>query len=395
MHSIYLPDENGQKRMAYLIGFIDEHSRRLTHAQFYFDSTLTRLEDCLKKAIIKLGAPSNLYLDNGQIYISKNFKLICARLGIRLRYGKAYHPEGRGKIEKFWQYVQSSFISEIKNNHVDNIIELNDLFFGWLKAEYHDRVHSSLGMTPVQKWNQSKDNGARLKYFSPVEIDEAFLHYDQRTVNKYGVISFQGNNYEVDGTLVGKKIGLRYDPFHLDKIHIYHQDKYLGLARIIDLIKQKHKDVENVDKDPIITSDASKKYFKNIKSNYQQYLQKQLDEPIDIVDNQVHLPADKQKKDNESLHKVPDEKTEVIKREEFIKIITSSLNLDNLTFSQKGKLYQLWQTFKEFNPDYLTSIIEDIKEKTPDYNNNFLYYLAQIKNLYLEKLKEKTKGGTK
>ena len=347
----------------------------------------------MKKAIIKLGAPSNLYLDNGQIYISKNFKLICARLGIRLRYGKAYHPEGRGKIEKFWQYVQSSFISEIKNNHVDNIIELNDLFFGWLKAEYHDRVHSSLGMTPVQKWNQSKDNGARLKYFSPVEIDEAFLHYDQRTVNKYGVISFQGNNYEVDGTLVGKKIGLRYDPFHLDKIHIYHQDKYLGLARIIDLIKQKHKDVENVDKDPIITSDASKKYFKNIKSNYQQYLQKQLDEPIDIVDNQVHLPADKQKKDNESLHKVPDEKTEVIKREEFIKIITSSLNLDNLTFSQKGKLYQLWQTFKEFNPDYLTSIIDDIKEKTPDYNNNFLYYLAQIKNLYLEKLKEKTKGG--
>jgi len=393
MHSVYLPDENGQKRMAYLIGFLDEHSRRITHAQFYFDSTLTRLEDCLKKAIIKFGAPDNLYVDNGRIYISKNFKLICARLGIHLRYGKAYHPEGRGKIEKLWQYVQNSFISEIKNNHVDNIIELNDLFSGWLKAEYHDKVHSSLGMTPVQKWNQSKDNKARLKYFSPVEIDEAFLHYAQRTVNKYGVISFCGNNYEVDGTLVGKKIGLRYDPFHLDKIHIYHQDKYLGLARIIDLSKQKHKDVENVDKDPIITSQASKNYFENIKSNYQQYLQKQLDEPIEIVDNQIKLPADKQKKDKKSLHKIPDEKTEVIKRKEFVEIISSSLNMDNLTFSQKGKLYQLWQTFKEFNPDYLTSIIEDIKEKTPDYNNNFLFYLAQIKNLYLEKLNEKTKGG--
>ena len=393
MHSIYLPDENGRKRMAYLIGFLDEHSRLITHAQFYFDSTLTRLEDCLKKAIIKFGAPDNLYVDNGRIYISKNFKLICARLGIRLRYGKAYHPEGRGKIEKLWQYVQSSFISELKNNHVDNIIELNDLFSAWIKAEYHDKVHSSLGMTPIEKWNQSKDNGARLKYFSPVEIDEAFLHYAQRTVSKYGVISFCGNNYEVDGTLVGKKIGLRYDPFHLDKIHIYHNDKYFGLARIIDLSKQKHKDVEKVEKDPVITSQASKKYFDNIKSDYQQYLQKQLDEPVEIVDNKVKHPADKQKKDKEKLHEVPDEKTEVIKRKEFVEIISSSLNMDNLTFSQKGKLYQLWQTFKEFNPDYLTAIIEDIKEKTPDYNNNFLYYLAQIKNLYLKKLNEKTKGG--
>ena len=397
MHAVYLPDENGQKRMAYLIGFLDEHSRRITHAQFYFDSTLTRLEDCLKKAIIKFGAPSNLYVDNGRIYISKNFKLICARLGIRLRYGKAYHPEGRGKIEKLWQYVQNSFISEIKNNHVDNIVELNDLFAGWLKAEYHDKVHSSLGMTPVQKWNQSKDNGARLEYFSPVEIDEAFLHYAQRTVNKYGVISFQGNNYEVDGTLVGKKIGLRYDPFHLDKIHIYHQDKYLGLARIVDLSKQKHKDVENVEEDPIITSEASKKYFENIKSDYQDYLEQQLKEPVEIVNDQVKTQNDKdndEQKDNEqTTPETPEEKVEVIERSEFVDLIVSSLDIDNLTFAQKGKLYELWSTFKEFNPEYLTSIIEDIKDKTKDYNDNFLYYLAQIKKLYQEKLNKKNKGG--
>jgi hypothetical protein len=181
----------------------------------------------------------------------------------------------------------------------------------------------------------------------------------------------------------------------LDKVHIYYDDKYFGLARIIDLTKQKHKDVQNVEQDPIVTSDASKQYFDNIKSNYQEYLQKQLDEPIKIVDNQVKTPDTEQKNDEDPLPKVPDEKTEVIKRKEFVDIITSSLKMDNLSFAQKGKLYELWQTFKEFNPEYLTSIIDDIKDKSPDYNKNFLYYLAQIKDLYLKKLSKNTKGGQK
>ena len=396
MSAFYLPDVQGKKRMVYLIGFLDDASRRLTHVQFYFDSTLPRLEDCLKKAVIKFGAPDTLFVDNGRIFIADNFKLICARLGIRLKYGKAYHPEGRGKIEKFWQYVQDSFISELRHNKVDNIVELNDLFFGWLKLEYHDRIHSSLGVTPIEKWDQSKNKGARLNYFSPVEIDKAFLHYSERKVDKYGTISFQGNKYEVDGSLVGKKIGLRYDPFHLDKVHLYYQDKYFGLGRIIDLSKQKHKDVQNIEQDPIVTSKTSKMYFDNIKSNYQDYLQKQLNEPIEIVDNQIKTPDIKKEENEESINKVPDEKKVVIKRKKFVNIVTSSLNITNLSFAQKGKLYELWATFKEFNPKHLTAIIEDIKKNTPDYNNNFLYYLAQIKNMYLERTKkdyQKSKGG--
>jgi transposase InsO family protein len=393
MHAFYLPDGNGDKKLCYLIAFMDDHSRRITHAQFYFDATLTRLEDCLKKAIIKFGAPKTLYIDNGQIYIANNFKLICARLGIRLKYATPYSPEGKGKIEKYWQFVQNSFISEIKNNKIDNIVELNDLFSAWLKKEYHEKIHTSLGTTPLERWQKSLDNGAKLNYFSPVQIDEAFLYYAQRKVTKYGTISFQGNKYEVDGTLIGKKIGLRYNPFHLDKIHIYYQDKYYGLARIIDLDKQKHKDVLNVEEDPIITSDISKQYFDNIKSNYQEYLQQQLD--MSINTDSLKSPPDSESDEDEDQnnddvkYRPAKEKKEIIKRKEFVEIITSSLDMENISFAQKGKLYELWGTFKEFNRDILLSIINDIKDKTPDYNNNFLFYLAQIKKTYLDK----TKGG--
>lgn len=382
MGAFYLPNKNNEKKLTYLIAFIDDHSRRITHGQFYFDATLNRLEDCLRKAVTKCGAPTSAYFDNGKIYVSNNFKLICARLGITLKYAKAYHPEGKGKIEKFWNFVQTSFLSEIKVNRIDNIIELNDLFAAWLKKEYHDKVHTSLGVTPLERWEKSLQDGAQLRYFSPVQIDEAFLHYDERLVTKYGTISFLGNTYEVDGVLVNKQVGLRYNPFHLEQVHIYYQDQYFGLARIIDLNRQKHRDVNNIEEDPEVDSDISRQYFEHIKSDYQSYLEEQLNTPLTVDDKQSL--EQKPISQDDTIYHAPDEPTQAISRDEFVTIISSSLD-DELTFAEKGKIHELWQTFKEFNRELLISIIEDIKDKTPDYNRSFLYYLSQIKSIYLEK----------
>ena len=71
-----------------------------------------------------------------------------------------------------------------------------------------------------------------------------------------------------------------------------------------------------------------------------------------------------------------------------MEIISTALGIKNLSYAEKGKLYELWQTFKEFNRELLIDIVDDIRDKTPDFNDNFLYYLAQIKNIYLEKSKE-------
>jgi hypothetical protein len=48
MEAFYISDRDGSSKLVYLIGFIDDHSRRVLHCQFYFDATLTCLEDCLK-----------------------------------------------------------------------------------------------------------------------------------------------------------------------------------------------------------------------------------------------------------------------------------------------------------------------------------------------------------
>lgn len=382
MSSIYIPDGNGGKKLAYLIGMIDDHSRRDMHSEFYFDATLPRLEDTLKKAVTKFSAPLTLYVDNGKIFVSEQFKLLCARLGIRIKFATPFNCAGKGKIERYWETVQKSFLPEVKLHHVKSLSELNDLYFAWKKTEYDDKLHESIGMTPSQRWHASLTAGTKLRFFSPMELEEIFLHAQERTVNKYGVISFEGNTYEAPGELVGKTVIVRYNPFHIDYLHIYFKDKYFGVAKVIDLKTERHKNVYGIPEESGYDSDISKMYFENIKANYQKYLEEQLGSKID------KKVCGSMPEDTKEPHPVRPPVTQEfsIDRDEFIDIVKAAIGMPELSFQEKGKLYELWDTFKEFNKDILSAILDDLSKKTTDFNKNFLFYIAQIRNTYLEKL---------
>lgn len=382
MSSIYIPDGNNGKKLAYLIGMVDDHSRRDMHSEFYFDSTLTRLEDTLKKAVTKFSAPSTLYVDNGKIFVSEQFKLLCARLGIRIKYATPFNCAGKGKIERYWETVQKSFLPEVKLRHVKSLSELNDLYFAWKKTEYDDKLHESTGMTPRQRWQTSLNAGTKLRFFSPMELEEIFLHAQERTVNKYGVISFEGNTYEAPGELVGKTVVVRYNPFHIDYLHVYFKDKYFGVARVIDLQTERHNSVYGIPEESGYDSDISKMYFENIKSNYQKYLDEQLGSKIN-----KEVCGTMPEATNEPHPVKPPITLEFsIDRNEFIDIVKNAIGMPELSFQEKGKLNELWDTFKEFNRDILVSILDDLSKKANDFNKNFLFYIAQIRNNYVEKL---------
>lgn len=382
MSSIYIPDGNGGKKLAYLIGMIDDHSRRDMHSEFYFDATLPRLEDTLKKAVTKFSAPLTLYVDNGKIFISEQFRLLCARLGIRIKYATPFNCEGKGKIERYWETVQKSFLPEVKLHHVKSLSELNDLYFAWKKTEYDDKLHESTGMTPRQRWHASLSAGTKLRFFSPMELEEIFLHAQERTVNKYGVISFEGNTYEAPGELVGKTVIVRYNPFHIDYLHVYFKDKYFGVAKVIDLKTERHKNVYGIPEESGYDSDISKMYFENIKANYQKYLEEQLGSKID------KKVCGTMPEDTNEPHPVKPPVTPEfsIGRNEFVDIVKAAIGMPELSFQEKGKLHELWDTFKEFNKDILSAILDDLSQKATDFNKNFLFYIAQIRNTYLEKL---------
>src|SRR5690606_15508873 len=138
-HTLYLPhpDKPGKKAMAYLVVFLDDYSRLVTHGQFYFEERVPRLEDCLKRSILKFGIPEMIYVDNGAIYSSHHFERICGRLGTELRHSKPGRPQGRGKQEKFFRFVDQSFVPEaynlIEQGKIKSLTDLNRFFAAWLE----------------------------------------------------------------------------------------------------------------------------------------------------------------------------------------------------------------------------------------------------------------------
>jgi putative transposase len=89
------PTQPGRRRQLHLLAWIDDYSR-LVSGQFYWEEQLPRLEDYLKRAILRYGIPQRIYVDNGAIYSSRHLQRICARLRMRLTHSRPYRPRLTG-----------------------------------------------------------------------------------------------------------------------------------------------------------------------------------------------------------------------------------------------------------------------------------------------------------
>jgi len=250
MHGPKLPDPTNpdQERQVFLFAFLDDHTRLIPHAQFYWNEQLPRMEDCFKRAILRYGRPLSVYVDRGNVYSSKQFNIICATLGIKRILGTPYYPEGRGKIERFFQFIRSDFLPELATSAVHSLALLNESLLAWLEVVYHRKMHSETGQSPLERHHQ--DDGAATRPAEPIELRHAFLHRAQRTVTTTATFSFHGNRYRVADYLRRQKVELRYDPFDLTQIEVWFQNAFLQCAEPDRIVTTTHPDV---DPDPPVT----------------------------------------------------------------------------------------------------------------------------------------------
>lgn len=237
LYGPYLPDPADPKasRRTFLIAFLDDNSRLVTHGGFYWAEDLPSLLDCFKRAILKRGLPVRVYCDRGVIYQSCQFQRICAEVGVRHIAARPYAPEGRGKIERFWQNVESSFLSELKARPAATLEELQTLFGAWLEQGYHHWVNRETGETPSARFARSLGD---IRLPDPVRVQQAFLWTEERRVDKTACLSLQGNRYEVDPRLVRCKVLLRYDPYDLSVIQVWHEGRRYPEAAPFELVRE-------------------------------------------------------------------------------------------------------------------------------------------------------------
>lgn len=227
-----LPDLSRPRKFftAQLYAFIDDHSRIIAHGQFYQHSRTSHLEHCFRKSLQKRGVPKVVYVDNGSAYKSNQLASICAHLGIRLKFTKPYSPEGKGKIEKFFSYVRSSFLTEVESANIQTLEQLNQAFWAWLEVHYHRRIHASTKQSPLERFSAHLD---KIKFADERELYTAFLIKETKKVHKDRTFQLKNHYYEVLPALVNQEISVFYDPDNLDEVRIYLAGEFFQVARPI------------------------------------------------------------------------------------------------------------------------------------------------------------------
>lgn len=228
--------KNGAMVQTYLSSAIDDHSRFLLSSVFYDNQEEAVVADTFHKSILKHGKFDSCYTDHGSQYVAKQLKISLARLGITIRHARPRSGKSKGKVEKFHQVVDG-FIREARVHQIKTLPELNRYWNIYVEEYYHDSPHNGIseyyeslgvpvpegGITPRQEWNRDT---RPLTYLDPSVVAEAFLHHEERRVDKGACISFQGRKYETKPSLIGFNVGISYDPAKPETLTI----RYPGMA---------------------------------------------------------------------------------------------------------------------------------------------------------------------
>jgi putative transposase len=216
-------------RKSYLFAFIDDNSRAVMGYRFGYAEDTVRLAVALRSAVSSRGIPQAVYVDNGSAFVDAALLRACAVLGVRLTHSAPGRPQGRGKIERFFETVRAQFLVEIApvgTRQVADLDELNRKFTAWVETAYHVTVHSETKMPPLARW----EAGAPFTHATNAQLVEAFKWEEHRKVRKTATVSLLGNTYQVESGLVGRTVSLVYDPFDLAVVEVRWQGKPAGLA---------------------------------------------------------------------------------------------------------------------------------------------------------------------
>ena len=185
MHGPALKQPDGKWRKTFLIAFIDDASRVIAHAEFFYRDNTDNMINAFRSALFKRGKPARLYFDNGSNYTSKEILQACVRLDIQLSHAPVRDGAAKGKIERFFRGFRDRFL--VQHLEYQSLDDLNDKTHAWIETEYNSQYHAGIQMAPLDRFNLDRD---RLRFLTDDEVtEEVFFVEESRKVSKTNVFS--------------------------------------------------------------------------------------------------------------------------------------------------------------------------------------------------------------
>lgn len=236
---IYLPDPEHpetQQRKTYLFAWVDDYSRKILFAKYYWDEKLPRMEDSFKTMVLRWGIPQKAYLDNGQVYRAAQFAFVLTQLATKRIHHPAFQSWCKGKVEAVMKTLKNEFQAEAQGAGFRTLEELNSALWAWIDVEYNRRNHSSTGEPPDSRFTA----GLRADHRRVEDLawfEALFLLRERRTVTKYGIVKLCSNQYRTR-VRYGTVIEVRYNPFDLRTVQRFEDGRPVETLTLHKLINE-------------------------------------------------------------------------------------------------------------------------------------------------------------
>jgi len=252
---------DGQWHKPLLLAVLDDRSRLICHAQWYMDETVETLVHGFMQALQKRALPRALMSDNGSAMTSAEFTEGLVRLGILHQPTLPYSPYQNAKQEVFWAQVEGRLMAMLESEKEITLSLLNRSTLAWVEREYHQKIHSEIGCSPLERYIKDADVGrpcpdsATLRYAFCAQV-----HRRQRKSD--GTFSLEGKRFEVPSQYRSLEIiHIRYARWDLRSVNlvdpqtntllstIYPQDKSenaSGLRRTLSMQEKQEKNKEPI-----------------------------------------------------------------------------------------------------------------------------------------------------
>ncbi len=228
-------------RKLYLILLLDDHSRLILHGRFFLEETLWHNMTMIRETIEKYGKFSVIYTDNASWFkVIRHGKSLyqnhekaeyeseitraCRDLGIIHVTHKPYEPQGKGKVERIFRFIQERFVSELDDPYMDLWL-VNKKWNEWMRWYNQRHKNRTTGEVPKKRFDP--------KGFKPLSVtehkklDDIFCIRETRIVDKCNQFSYQGRMYTIPGSrsYAHQKVDLSVIPGR--KIRVWHLNQYV------------------------------------------------------------------------------------------------------------------------------------------------------------------------
>ena len=190
----------------YLIATLDDHSRFVPAGRWFKTQGKMNVFSIWYDSLLRFGVPIKMLQDEGSQYKARtrfgqaDYQWYAKSLGIELIW--ATRAEVKGKIERYWKFVQRDFVPSIIQ--ATSIQKVNGAFRNWL-AWYNYKFKSKHfdGQTRAARYRPSKRRVKR------VELETLLLVEERRKVTRESTISLYGKHYYVPPGYIGCRIWVK------------------------------------------------------------------------------------------------------------------------------------------------------------------------------------------